>query len=425
MTTLYIDCSMGAAGDMLAAALLELQPDPDKAVAELNALGIPGVEFVRESVTRCGIAATHLSVRVHGEEEAFDDDGHHHHHHVEEESDGHRHHHHYGDEWDGHSHHHHHRSLTDVNGIIGALPLPPTAMESARKVYALLAAAEGRVHGRSAEMVHFHEVGALDAVADIAACCYLMARLAPGRVVASPVHVGFGSVRCAHGTLPVPAPATTCLLEGVPIYSDGVVRGELCTPTGAAMLRHFISEFGPLPQMRVAATGYGAGSRDFDNRANVVRVFLGEDAGGNGEDCVWQVSCNIDDMTAEDLAAASAKVMEAGALDVTLVPAIMKKGRPGTVVTALCDDVRREAVEDALLLHTTTLGVRETRMRRRILERETVTVETAFGPIRVKKASFGGAVKVKPEFDDLAAASTRTGRPISQIREEAIRVQHV
>ncbi len=423
MKTLYLDCSMGAAGDMLAAALLELQPDPDAVVADLNALGIPGVEFVRERVSRCGIAATHLSVLVDGEVEEVDEGRHHHHHHHhhgEDESDGH-HHHHHGDEEDGHRHHHH-SSLADVTGIIGALPLPPAAMESARTVYALLAAAEGRVHGRSAELVHFHEVGAMDAVADIAACCYLMARLAPERVVASPVHVGFGSVKCAHGTLPVPAPATACLLEGVPSYSDGLVRGELCTPTGAALLRHFVSEFGPMPLMRVGAVGYGAGKKEFE-RANVVRAMLGESglAPAAAGDEVFEIACNIDDMTGEELAFAADAVRDAGALDVSLVSAVMKKGRPGTILLALAAPDRREDVVAAILRHTSTLGIRESRVKRTVLGRAEETVATPLGELRLKTASGCGVSRSKFEYDDLAAAARAQGIPLAEARRIAER----
>lgn len=417
MKTLYLDCSMGAAGDMLAAALLELLPDPDAVVADLNALGIPGVEFVRERVSRCGIVATHLSVLVDGGEEEVDEGGHHHHHHHhngEGEPDGH-HHHHHGDGEDGHHHHHHHSSLADINGIIAALPLPSAAMGSARKVYALLAAAEGRVHGRNVEMVHFHEVGAMDAVADIAACCLIMARLAPERIVASPVHVGFGSVRCAHGVLPVPAPATACLLEGVPTYSDGTVRGELCTPTGAALLRHFVSEYGPMPLMRVESVGYGAGKKEFD-RANVVRSMLGEGglAPSAFENEVCQIACNIDDMTGEELAFAADAVREAGALDVCLLPALMKKGRPGTIMLALCGEERRESVIAAIFRNTSTLGIRESRVRRAVLGRGEEKVATPLGEMRLKKASGYGVKRSKFEYEDLAAVARERGISLAE-----------
>ncbi len=437
MKTLYLDCSMGAAGDMLAAALLELQPDPEAALDELNALDIPGVEFVREPVTRCGIAATHLAVRVDGQEEVTDDD-HHHHAHGDHHDHGHDHdHEHHHDHDHGHDHHHdsptnqltnestnqltnhrhEHRSLSDIIAIIDDLPLVDRAADDARAVYSLLAEAEGRAHGRSVDLVHFHEVGAIDAVADIVACCYLMARIAPEKIVASPVHVGFGSVRCAHGVMPVPAPATACLLEGVPAYSDGTIRGELCTPTGAALLRHFVSEFGPMPLMRVAATGHGAGRKDFP-RANIVRAMLGNSglASSGAAEEVLELACNIDDMTAEDLAFAAESVRDAGALDVWMQPAVMKKGRPGTIFLALCRSGDREAVLGAILRHTTTLGVRETLVRRTVLDREETVMSTPLGDIRRKTASGFGVQREKYEYADLAAAARALGLSLAELR---------
>ncbi len=409
MKTLYLDCSMGAAGDMLAAALLELQADSTAALRDLNALGIPGVEFVRESVARCGIASTHLSVRVDGAEEEADDDGHHHHHHGDDDDHSVAEHHHH--------HHHEHRSLKDVLGVIDSLPLAPKVAESAHGVYVRLAAAEGRAHGRSVDLVHFHEVGALDAVADIVACCFLMDRLAPERVVASPVHVGFGSVNCAHGVMPVPAPATAFLLEGVPVFSDGIVRGELCTPTGAALLRHFATEFGPMPLMRVAAIGNGAGKKEFP-RANIVRALLGESgvAPVAGADEVFELACNIDDMDGEALAFAADAIRDAGALDVSLLPALMKKGRPGTLLLALCAPERHDAVVMAILRHTTTLGVRENRVRRTVLGRSETKVQTPLGELRLKTARGFGIERAKFEYDDLAAAARAKGISLEEAR---------
>ena len=434
MKTLYLDCSMGAAGDMLAAALLELQPDSEAALAELNALDIPGVEFVREPVTRCGIAATHLSVRVDGQEEVTDDD--HHHHHDHDCDHDHHHHHDHHDHYHDHdlptsqlpnestsqlpNHHHTHRSLSDIMSIIDGLPLVDRTADDARAVYSLLAEAESRAHGRSVDLVHFHEVGAMDAVADIVACCHLMARLAPEKIMASPVHVGFGSVRCAHGVMPVPAPATACLLEDVPSYADGTIQGELCTPTGAALLRHFVSEFGPMPLMRVSAIGHGAGQKDFP-RANVVRAMLGDSglASSGATEEVLELACNIDDMTAEDLAFAAEAVRNAGALDVWMQPALMKKGRPGTIFLALCRPAGREAVLGAILRHTTTLGVRETLVRRTVLDREESVMATPYGDFRLKTASGFGVQREKYEHDDLAAAARALNLPLAEIRKAA------
>ena len=248
MKTLYLDCSMGAAGDMLAAALLELLPDPDAFVAELNALAIPDVKFSRETSVKCGITGTHLQVTVHGEEEGAHD---HHHAHSHDHHRDHAHAHHHD-----HAHsHHHHASLHDIEHIVrGHLSLPATVADNVMAVYRLIADAESKAHGKSVSEIHFHEVGTMDAIADITAVCLLMHRLAPDEIIVSPVHVGSGQVHCAHGILPVPAPATATILQDVPIYG-GSIQGELCTPTGAALLKHFADSFGGMPVMRTSAIG--------------------------------------------------------------------------------------------------------------------------------------------------------------------------
>ncbi len=378
MKTLYLDCSMGAAGDMLAGALLELVPDPDAAVAELNAFEIPGVMYKREMLSKCGIAATHLSVTVAGHEEH---EVHHHHDH----------------------HHHEHRSLADVLHFIGHLNLEPSVREDVKSVYESLAAAESRAHGKAVGEIHFHEVGALDAIADIAAFCHLLRRIAPDKIIASPVHVGSGTVNCAHGVLPVPAPATAFLLEGVPTYSDGVIVGELCTPTGAALIKNFAASFGPQPLMTVRSIGYGAGRKDFP-RANVVRAMLGEcvaEDSGDGE--ILELNFNVDDMTGEELAFASERIFAAGARDVSFAPVVMKKGRPGQRVSVMCAAETRGDVVKAIFTHTSTLGIRETHCRRYTLDRKIETVALPDGStVRRKVASGYGACRAKWEADDLA-----------------------
>lgn len=399
MKTLYIDCQMGAAGDMLCGALLELAPDKAAALAELNGMNVPGVEFKLEAAEKCGLAAAHLSVKVHGGEEG---DAHHHHH--------------------GHSH----RSLADVLHIIDGLSISASARARAAKVYESIAAAESRAHARPVGEVHFHEVGAMDAVADVAAFCHLAEKLAPDEIAASPVHVGCGSVECAHGTLPVPAPATAFLLAGIPTYSDGATAGELCTPTGAALLKQFVTSFGPQPLMRVEAIGCGAGRKDFP-RANVVRAFFGErlDADGanradgsdgeNGEIC--EIEFNVDDMTGEDLAYASDRLFAAGAKDVSFTQIIMKKGRPGTLVSVMCEPHDRAAVVKAAFAHTSTLGMRETLCRRYTLERTVETAAVAGGmTVRRKCARGFGVEKSKWEADDLAGFATRTGATLAEAR---------
>ena len=271
MKTLYIGCNMGAAGDMLTAALCELMPDPDGFTAKLNALGIPGVTFERETSVKCGITGTHMKVTVNGEEEESEDvHGHEHHH----DHDHHHHHdqdpehHHDQDPEHHHDHdHHHHHSHTSLHGIAHIvrdhLDLPEKVKDDVMAVYGLIAEAESAAHGVPVEEIHFHEVGTMDAVADVTAVCLAMAELNPDEVVVSPVHVGAGQVRCAHGILPVPAPATAYILRGVPTYG-GAVMGELCTPTGAALLKHFASRFGDQPVMSVEKIGYGVGKKDFE-----------------------------------------------------------------------------------------------------------------------------------------------------------------
>lgn len=301
MKALYVDCGMGAAGDMLTAALLELLPEPEKFVERLNALGIPGVEYRAVPCVKCGIKGTRMEVSVNGEEE-YADEHEHHHEHAHGEIHGHTHEHgscggegrshndgpahceehiHDGTHEHRHEHehacggHHRHAGMADIEAIFARLDMPDEAKADALAVYKIIAEAESAVHGVPVTEIHFHEVGAMDAVADVAAVTLLMRELAPARVTASPVHVGSGTVRCAHGVLPVPAPATARILEGVPIYG-GEVRGELCTPTGAALLKHFAADFGPMPLMRLEKTGYGMGKKDFDNRANCVRAMIGE-----------------------------------------------------------------------------------------------------------------------------------------------------
>lgn len=410
--TIFLDCSRGAAGDMLAAALLDLTPDPAAALGRLNALGIPGVEYESETVMRGGFAARRLVVSVHGHEEGH---GHHHDGHGHHHDDHGHHHDDHGHHHDDHGHHHEHRTLGDVLSVIDSLSLPKQVAGHVREVFALLAGAEARVHGGSRDTVHFHEVGALDAVADISAVALLLDELAPDSVMASPVNLGGGTVECAHGVLPVPAPCTAALLEGVAAFGGEPSDGELCTPTGAALLRHFAVAFAPMPPMMVCGTGLGAGSRD-TARPNIVRAFLGEVATGAGvadgadpalRDEVCELRCAIDDMTAEDLAFAAESIRAAGALDVLLVPALMKKGRPGTILEVLCRPGDADAVAAAVFRNTTTLGLREATVGRRVLRRRAETAQTPLGAIRVKIAEGYGVSRAKPEFDDLAATLSK------------------
>lgn len=402
MKTLYLDCSMGAAGDMLAAALLELLPDPDAFVAELNALAIPGVRFSREASVKCGITGTHLQVTVHGEEEGAHD---HHHDHA------HAHHH-------DHAHiHHHHASLHNIEHIVrGHLSLPATVADNVMAVYRLIADAESKAHGKPVSEIHFHEVGTMDAIADITAVCLLMHRLAPDEIIVSPVHVGSGQVHCAHGILPVPAPATATILQDVPIYG-GSIQGELCTPTGAALLKHFANSFGDMPVMRTSAIGYGMGQKDFP-AANCVRALLGERSAAS--DDVIELCCNIDDMTGEAIGYAFDKLFAAGALDVYTIPIGMKKSRPGHLLHVICREADKDALVRALFAHTTTIGIRENRFRRYTLDRRIETIETADGPVRRKCSTGYGVSREKFEHDDLARIADAQGL---SLREAEARIR--
>ena len=366
MRTIYLDCGMGAAGDMLTAALLELMPNQDAFVEELNGLGIPGIRFTAEKCEKCGILGTHMKVTIHGEEE---DD-----------------------------HHHHHGHLADIRGIVSGLPLPTMVKLDILAVYEEIAQAESHVHGVPVEHIHFHEVGTMDAIADVTAVCLLLHRLAPDKIIVSPVHVGSGQVRCAHGILPVPAPATAYLLRGIPIYG-GSIDGELCTPTGAALLKHFATEFGQMPVMKVQAIGYGMGKKDFP-RANCVRALLGETEAPI--DAIVELRCNVDDMTGEAIGFALEQLLGSGALDAFTVPVGMKKSRPGVLITVLCREEKKEAMVHLLLKHTTTLGVREFPCRRYALSRTMEVVNTPFGPVRKKVSSGYGVRREKLEYDDLA-----------------------
>ena len=398
MKTLYLECAMGAAGDMLMAALYELCPEKEKFLRDMNAL-IPGVGVEAGRVTRQGIAGTHMRVTVYGREEGHGPHDHDRHGH------GHEHEHH---------HHHEHRSLGDITALIDGFPLPEAVRENAKETYRRIAQAESRAHGVEVGEVHFHEVGALDAVADVTGVCYLIHLLAPEAVCASPVTVGSGTVRTAHGLLPVPAPATAHLLAGVPT-APGDIAAELCTPTGAALLRAFAGRFGPMPAGVVLDCGYGCGAKDFP-RANCLRAFLMEteasSAGPN--DAVTELKANIDDMTGEELGRAMEELLAAGALDVSHTPVQMKKHRPGVVLTCLCrpDDGDRLARE--MLRLTSTFGVRRTDCARYAMEISVDQADTDCGPVRRKTGTGYGITKSKPEYADLDEAARRSGVPLAE-----------
>ena len=396
MKTLYLDCSMGAAGDMLAAALLELLPDRQAFLDRFNALGIPGVSVSAEHVVKCGVTGTHFHVSVDDVEE--DEHLHEHHHHEHEHDHEH--------------HHHHHSGLHDIAHLVEHMRREPAVEADVLAVYRSIAEAESRVHGETVEHIHFHEVGTMDAVADVTAVCLLMHELSPDMVVASPVNVGGGTVHCAHGILPVPAPATALLLRDIPMYG-GAIQSELCTPTGAALLRHFVTKFDAMPLMRGSAVGYGMGKKDFP-QANCLRAILGESAGETEE--IVELSCDLDDMTGEALGFATERLFELGARDVYTMPVQMKKGRPGVLLRVLCMPDRRDVMVEAIFRHTTTLGVREARLRRHVLERGVETLDTPVGAVRRKTAAGYGVERCKLEYDDLARIARECGISLDEVR---------
>ncbi|MDE6899997.1 MAG: nickel pincer cofactor biosynthesis protein LarC [Oscillospiraceae bacterium] len=394
MKTLYLECAMGAAGDMLMGALYELYPEKERFLADMNAL-IPGVKLEAEGVTRQGIAGTHMRVDIHGQEEGHERRRMHDHH---------------------QDHHHEHRSLADIHAMIDAFPLPEAVREKARRVYGLIAQAEAEAHGVEAGEVHFHEVGALDAVIDVTGVCYLLYLLAPDAVCASPVTMGSGTVRTAHGLLPVPAPATAKLLTGVPVTA-GDVEAELCTPTGAALLRTFAGSWGAMPDGVIQGCGHGCGTKDFP-RANCLRAFLVDDLSRAEEpnDEVTELKANIDDMTGEALGLALERLLEAGALDVSYAPAAMKKNRPGVLLTCLCRPGDADRLAAEVLRHTSTFGVRRTDCRRYALAASMDAVETPWGTVPRKTGTGYGITKSKPEYGVLAEIAAERKVPLAAVR---------
>ena len=389
MKTLYIDCGMGAAGDMLTAALLELFPHPEEIIKKLNTFGIPHVQFSMEKSTKCGITGTHVSVKIHGHEEHEHSHENHHH----------------------HEHSHSHNTLHGIEHILSHMKISEKIKTDVMNVYKLIAEAESNAHGVPVSEIHFHEVGNLDAIADITAVCFLMDQLVPEQVIVSPIHVGSGQVRCAHGILPVPAPATAYILQGCPIYS-GEIKGELCTPTGAALLKYFADDFGSMPVMKISAIGYGMGKKDFA-AANCVRAMLGETK--ESTDIIFELNCNVDDMTAEQIGYALECFFKAGALDAFTLPIQMKKSRPGTLISVLCPKEKKEELIYNIFKHTSTAGIREKEVTRSVLNRTISNVETPYGTVRKKEYSGYGVQRSKYEYEDLARIASENAISMEEV----------
>jgi pyridinium-3,5-bisthiocarboxylic acid mononucleotide nickel chelatase len=399
---LYVDCFSGVAGDMLLGALIDAGVPLEDVRGALGGLAIDRDTVWTERVTRAGLAATKFCVRGEGPS-AHDHEhsGSHKSQVTSQKSDQ-------------------HRTLAEIACLIEGSALSRAGKDRAIGLFHRLGEAEAAVHGTPFEQVHLHEVGALDSIIDIVGTVYALEQVGAAQVVSSPLNVGSGSITSAHGTYPVPAPATLRLLRDVPVYA-GQPRAELVTPTGALLVTGYATAFGPMPAMRVDRVGYGAGARDFAGAPNVTRVMIGETEGAQPGDRVVVIEAEIDDMNPQLFGGLLEGLMVQGAVDAFYTPIYMKKGRPGTLVTVIAPPEAREAVSAALFRETTTIGVRYRETARECLSRETVVVPTAAGEIRVKVARRDGFVmNAAPEFDDCARAAAASGRPAKEIHALAI-----
>ena len=465
MKILYLDLGMGAAGDMLTAALLDSMNEQDKAEAikEISSLNIPDVTFDVSKSVKCGITGTHVSVKVHGIDEGEGLHEHHHEHHHDHDESGHDHHHHedfdhdhqhvhhehnhdhhdelehehhhhedfdhdhqhdhyehdHHDHHHDHEHHHSHASLDRINNIVDSLNVSDQIKADVKSVYKIIAEAESHVHDKPITDIHFHEVGTMDAVADITAVCILIRKIGADKIMASPIHVGSGQVRCAHGILPVPAPATAHILKGIPMYSTDL-KGELCTPTGAALLKHFVNEYRSMPAMTSDNIGYGMGYKDFD-RANCVRAIVGQDVEiapvSGSTDSIIELRCNLDDMTGEEIGFALEQLLGAGARDVFTTPITMKKNRPGILLTVICSEADKDKMVTVIFKNTTTIGIRETICNRYILDRDEETLNTPLGQVKEKRVTGYGVQRSKLEYEDLARIARNTGMSLKEVKD--------
>jgi uncharacterized protein (TIGR00299 family) protein len=412
MRIAYLDCFSGISGDMLLGALVEAGVSPEllaKTVSDFNL----GARLEISKVVRSGISATKVDVYVNGEKELPREE-------FEASRDHSKHEH-------PHSHgkhtHAHSRGLTEIKEIIGKSAISEPAKARATAIFQALGEAEAKIHDCDIEKVHFHEVGAVDAIVDIVCAAVGLEALRVEQIVCSPLNVGGGTVKCAHGTLPVPAPATAELLKGAPVYSSGIQK-ELVTPTGAAILKTIASRFAEFPAMKLERVGYGAGSRDFPDHPNVLRLSVGEAAGSAThatEETVCILEANLDDLNPQVVGYASDRLFAEGALDVFSVPVQMKKGRPGTILTAICAPAEAEKLTSIILAETTTLGVRRRTESRSVLARNWKAVETPWGEVRIKVASMNGTTThYAPEYEDCRRIAAQHGVPLKQVMQEAV-----
>ncbi len=385
MKTLYLECNMGCSGDMLLGALLDLLPEPRRWVEQFSQIGIPRVHLEQSRQAKCGVYGTHVSVLIDGSS-------------IQE------------------SHQHDHNDLGQITDLIDTLLIPDSVKEQALAVYHLLAQAESEVHQTTMEQIHFHEVGSLDAVADIVGVCLLMDQLKPDRILSSPVVAGSGSVHCAHGLLPVPAPATAALLRGIP-WRSGALESELCTPTGVAILKHFVHAFGPMPTLTIDQIGVGTGQKDLA-QANILRAFWSDSTlhPTSAPNQITELRCTLDDMTGEDIGCAVQLLWDTHALDVYTLPIQMKKNRPGVILCVTCSPEDSDSIAQLMLRHTSTAGVRKQVEERYVLNVRFSQVDTPYGSIRIKHYSGFGVEKSKPEFQDLAQAAKKHGVSIDTVR---------
>jgi uncharacterized protein (TIGR00299 family) protein len=417
----YFDCFSGASGDMILGALLDAGLPLDALRGALGSLVIEYGAIGADRVTRAGVSATKFRTSASEPAAAAAQEHHHHHDHghhhesVEGQGGAHAHAH------EASQHQHHHHSLKEIAASIDRSALSRTGKDRARHLFDRLAEAEAAIHDVPLDRIHLHEVGALDSIIDIVGVVYGMEWLGLDEVMASPLNVGSGTVKCAHGTFPVPAPATARLLRGVPIYA-GEVQAELVTPTGALLMTEYARSFGPLPPMRVDIIGYGAGDREFKGHPNVLRLLVGEMGAVRSVERIVTMECEIDDMNPQLFGPLMDRLYAAGALDVFYSAVQMKKNRPGTLVTVIASPDNREAIASALFTETTTIGVRYQEMMRERLEREIRTIETPVGPIRFKIASRDGRVlNAAPEFDDCVRAAAERQLSIKDVQAQAMK----
>lgn len=412
---LYFDCFSGASGDMIVGALLDAGVPLEALRGALGSLALEGHRIEAEPVTRAGVAATKFRLT---------DASHHDHQHDSQDHHHQGHHDHPGDERrrvqesgrHASGHHHHDRHLAEIERVIDDSSLSSAGKRKALDLLRRLVEVEAAIHRVPVEQVRLHEVGALDSIVDITGAVFALEWLGADRIVSSPLNVGGGMVRCAHGTLPVPAPATARLLMGVPVYSSGL-DVELVTPTGALLVAGYASAFGPLPPMRIERIGYGAGERDLPAVPNVLRVFVGESDGPGAVERVTLLECEIDDMNPQIFGILMDRLYAAGALEVFYAPVQMKKNRPGTLVTVIAPIDRREVLADLLFRETTTIGLRYQDVTRERLDRELVIVATPFGSVPIKIARRSGRiVNVCPEFEDCARLAADRGLSVKEVQ---------